>query len=130
MIRSPATQSQEAKNMSLINNVHEQYHAHIYFDSSSADFSHQLRDQVRNTFGLAVGRFNERLVGPHTKWSFSISFSSKDFDALIPWLEKNRNGHSILVHGVTGNELKDHTDYAYWLGDSIELNLSIFSGNK
>ncbi|MEF1254968.1 MULTISPECIES: DOPA 4,5-dioxygenase family protein [unclassified Vibrio] len=61
---------------------------------------------------------------------FSVSFTDKDFNNLIPWLDQQRNGHSILIHGVTGDDLKDHTDYADWLGDAIDLNLTIFALDK
>lgn len=112
--------------MLLIKNTHQDYHAHIYFDSSTVEFARQLRDQVKNTFELAVGRFNEKLVGPHMMWSFSITFTNNDFDSLIPWLEQQRNGHSVLVHAVTGDDFKDHTDYAYWLGSPVDINVAIF----
>ncbi|WP_413616362.1 DOPA 4,5-dioxygenase family protein [Halomonas cupida] len=26
-------------------------------------------------------------------------------------------------HALTGDDLADHTKYAYWLGDSVEVNL-------
>lgn len=116
--------------MSQIINAHQHYHAHVYFDEASREFARQLREKVKNTYTLPVGRFNERLVGPHTMWSFSVSFTDKDFNNLIPWLDQQRNGHSILIHGVTGDDLKDHTDYADWLGDAIDLNLTIFALDK
>ena len=38
----------------------------------------------------------------------------------------NRNGLTILVPALTGDGLKNHTDYAYRLGDEVELTFSIF----
>ncbi len=38
----------------------------------------------------------------------------------------NRNGFTILVPALTGDNLKNHADYAYWLGDEVELTFSIF----
>jgi len=29
------------------------------------------------------------------------------------------------VHALTGDDLADHTTYAYWLGDAVELDLSM-----
>lgn len=59
--------------------------------------------------------------------SCQIAFTSKDFESLVTWLDENRAGLTVFVHALTGDYLKDHTDYAYWLGDSVELDLSLFS---
>ncbi len=107
-------------------NIHKAYHAHVYFDSETLDFATSLCNRAGERFGLKVGRVHQKPVGPHPKWSCQITFASKHFDEFIPWLNENRNGLTILVHALTGDDLKDHTDYAYWLGSSVELNLSIF----
>ncbi|RTZ16703.1 4,5-dioxygenase [Vibrio aquaticus] len=105
-------------------NIHSDYHAHIYFDESTSDEAQQLRQAVSEQFDLSVGRFNQKNVGPHLKWSFSITFTHQDFEQLIPWLEAHRRTFSVLVHALTGDDIKDHTDFAYWLGEPVPLNLS------
>ncbi|GAM60920.1 DOPA 4,5-dioxygenase [Vibrio ishigakensis] len=107
-------------------NAHSNYHAHVYFDAISLDFATKLCHQAGDKFGLQIGRVHQRNVGPHTKWSCQLIFTKDDFDAVIPWLDSERDGLSVLVHGVTGEDLKDHTEHAYWLGDAIELDLSRF----
>ncbi|RJX68385.1 4,5-dioxygenase [Vibrio sinensis] len=107
-------------------NNYQEYHAHIYFDAESQDYAFSLREQVAEKFQLAVGSFNTKLVGPHLMWSFSITFSHQEFDALIEWLESVRKQHSVLVHALTGDDLRDHTDLAYWLGDPVPLKISLF----
>lgn len=107
-------------------NAHKAYHAHVYFDSESAQAARGLCEEAGKRFGLAVGRFHEKPVGPHPVWSCQISFGRKDFDAFVPWLDENRNGLTVFLHGLTGDDLKDHTEYAYWLGDSVELKLEMF----
>ena len=77
-------------------------------------------------FGLKVGHFHEKLVGPHPCWSCQITFGIRDFESFIPWLEEQRQNLTILVHGLTGNDLQDHTEFAYWLGEPVELNLDMF----
>ncbi|MRI34020.1 4,5-dioxygenase [Endozoicomonas sp. OPT23] len=106
-------------------NAHDFYHAHVYFDAETVDYASQFFSSAGEKFGLKVGRVHQKLVGPHTRWSCQILFAAKDFDALIPWLEENRKGLSVLVHGDTGNDLRDHTEYAYWLGKPVEINLSV-----
>jgi len=36
------------------------------------------------------------------------------------------NGLVVFLHPETGDDLKDHTDYAIWMGAMRELDLSIF----
>lgn len=107
-------------------NQYGQYHAHVYFEQSSLELAQQLCNKVAELFNLAIGRVHQKSVGPHTMWSCQITFTSSDFEQFIPWLDENRANLSVLVHALTGNNLKDHTDYAYWLGDEVDLNLSIF----
>lgn len=107
-------------------NIHKGYHAHVYFEQETLDFASALCKEAGEKFGLQVGRVHQRLVGPHTKWSCQIIFSHQSFAEFIPWLDENRGGLSVLVHALTGDDLADHTKYAYWLGDSVELNLAAF----
>ena len=107
-------------------NIHKGYHAHVYFDSDTLEMASGLCEQARKRFDLKVGRVHQKLVGPHPKWSCQIIFASKHFDKFIPWINENRNGLTIFVHALSGDHLKDHTDFAYWLGDSVELDLSMF----
>jgi DOPA 4,5-dioxygenase len=107
-------------------NIHKAYHAHVYFDEESKESAKKLCDSSAEKFRLKVGRFHERLVGPHPRWSCQVTFGSKDFDRYIPWLEENRGNLTVFVHALTGDDLKDHTEYAYWLGQDVELNLAIF----
>lgn len=107
-------------------NHHKAYHAHVYFDESTLAFATKLCHQAGELFALKVGRVHQKPVGPHPKWSCQIVFGAKDFEAFIPWLDLHRKGLSVLVHALTGNNLADHTDFAYWLGQPEKLELSIF----
>ncbi|TDF35616.1 4,5-dioxygenase [Alteromonadaceae bacterium M269] len=109
-------------------NVHDFYHAHIYFDEKTLNEAVELCSIVASKFDVSVGRVHQKCVGPHPMWSCQISFTASHFQSLIPWLDENRKELSVLVHGLTGNDLRDHTDYAYWLGESQPLNLKIFGG--
>ncbi|RTR39688.1 4,5-dioxygenase [Shewanella canadensis] len=108
-------------------NIHSNYHAHLYFDETSMDRAIELRCMIYTQLGLYVGNLHTKLVGPHPKWSFEIAFTSEEFDMFLPWIDKHRNGLSVLLHPVTGDDLKDHTEYASWLGQALTLKLSIFT---
>ena len=107
-------------------NVHSSYHAHVYFDEGTVEQASELCADAARRFGVTMGRVHQKLVGPHPRWSCQLSFDSKQFDELIPWLDQHRGKLDILVHGQTGNGLEDHTTHASWLGNSAELNLDVF----
>jgi aromatic ring-cleaving dioxygenase len=107
-------------------NIHDNYHAHVYFEQETLVLATHLCEKAGDLFTLKVGRVHQNPIGPHPKWSCQITFSSNDFEQFIPWLEENRQGLSVLVHALTGDNLQDHTDYAYWLGKEVDLRLDIF----
>lgn len=107
-------------------NIYPEYHAHVYFDEQSVARATALCEQAGTLFGVKVGRVHRKLVGPHPCWSCQLAFSRLQFDQLIPWLEENRRGLTVLIHGLTGEDLKDHTAHASWLGNEVPLNLSVF----
>lgn len=108
-------------------NLHNAYHAHVYFDNESSMTAKKLCIKAGEKFGLKVGRFHEQLVGPHPCWSCQITFGTNDFNCFVPWLDDQRQNLTILVHALTGNDLKDHTEFAYWLGRPVKLNLDMFN---
>ena len=109
-------------------NVFPKYHAHVYFDEQTTEQARELCETAAALFGVAMGRLHQKLVGPHPHWSCQLAFDSAQFNKLIPWLEAHREGLNILVHGVTGNDLEDHTTNASWLGEPATLDLSVFGG--
>ena len=50
------------------------YHAHVYFDADRRDIAWKLRELVIARFDIDMGRFHEKLVGPHPRFSFQIAF--------------------------------------------------------
>ena len=108
-------------------NSHKAYHAHIYFSGKTKVIARRLYDLIAEKFNLQIGSFIEKAVGPHPCWSYQVIFGQKDFDSFISWLDENREELTVLVHALTGNNMKDHTDYAYWLGQEVELNLGVFN---
>lgn len=104
-------------------NNHKAYHAHVYFNKNTIELATKLCQQAGILFGLKIGTVHQKPVGPHPMWSCQILFASKHFDQLVPWLEKNREGLTVFIHPLTGDDIQDHSDFAYWLGKSVELDL-------
>ncbi|NEZ68244.1 4,5-dioxygenase [Leptolyngbyaceae cyanobacterium CCMR0082] len=107
-------------------NIYDQYHAHVYFDGSSVAAASSLCQKAGKLFAVKVGRVHQKPIGPHPCRSCQLAFDKTQFDQLIPWLENNRGDFTVLVHGLTGNDLQDHTEHASWLGKPVPLNLLIF----
>ncbi len=107
-------------------NACDRYHAHVYFDAATVDRATALCHEAGSHFQLPVGQIHRRPVGPHPCWSCQISFDRAQFEALIPWLDAHRQGLTILVHGLSGDDLADHTEHAFWLGETRSLDLAVF----
>jgi aromatic ring-cleaving dioxygenase len=107
-------------------NRHAAYHAHVYFGPDTLAQARALVARAGERPGVQVGRVHEKPVGPHPQWSCQLSFGAADFDTLIPWLDAERGGLDVFVHGLTGDDLADHTTHAYWLGRAWPLKLSMF----
>ena len=99
------------------------YHAHVYFDEASVEQARALRERISEEFDYAVGRFHEKNVGPHPCWSFQVAFKADEFGTIVPWLALNRKGLTVFVHGLSGDDIYDHTELVVWLGESVDLNL-------
>lgn len=105
------------------------YHAHIYFDEDSRSAAVDLRAQLLEG-NISVGEvffLVDKPVGPHPLPMFQISFDQPQYVALIDWLEKHRQGLSILIHPELDDELMGHTKSANWLGAELELNTSVLN---
>lgn len=107
-------------------NIYSHYHAHVYFGPETLEQARALCQQAGELFKVTVGRVHEREVGPHPHWSCQLAFDSMEFERLVPWLDQHRDGLDVLVHGVTGDDLADHTTHAAWLGEASGLKLAMF----
>jgi DOPA 4,5-dioxygenase len=107
-------------------NLYPEYHAHVYFEESTLDQAKELCIRAANELKVPVGHVHTRPVGPHPKWSCQFKFNNNNFDEVINWLENNRKGLTILIHGVTNDDLIDHTDHTSWLGKPEQLKLDAF----
>ena len=103
------------------------YHAHVYFDEATIDKARNLCEKMRDLFGITMGRMHAKPVGPHPRWSCQMTVPTDKFDQVIPWLALNRDGLTVFTHPETGQHLQDHRDRAIWMGELLELDLSIFS---
>jgi len=100
------------------------FHAHLYYDPEQVELAKQLAAAAQQRFGVPVGHFHLRPVGPHPRGSCQLTIGVEQFADIVPWLVLNRGALTIFTHAQTGNALKDHTDHVIWLGPSETLKLS------
>lgn len=104
-----------------------EYHAHVYFNPIEIAKADKLCLEASNKFDVTRGRMHNYPLGPHPVGSCQLAFSSNIFGDFVQWLIANRNGLTIFIHGLSGDDLRDHTEYVIWLGSSVELNLDVFT---
>ena len=98
------------------------YHVHVYFDGpEQRERALVLREQIAARFSVSLGTVHDRLVGPHARPMYQISFAVELFGTLVPWLMLNRVGLAVLVHPNTGRERDDHLVHALWLGEMLPI---------
>lgn len=93
-----------------------------------AAFATALWERIRRSFPeLRIYRIWDKPIGPHTVAMFEVNiFTPMQFGAFIPWLVINRGPLSALVHPNTGDDERDHTQRATWLGEKMALDLGTF----
>lgn len=104
------------------------FHAHIYYDADEVDEARQLAAAAQARFGVPVGHFHLRPVGPHPRGSCQLTVPTDRFGEVAQWLALHRGGLTVFAHANTGDDLADHTRHVIWFGESEKLDLSIFDG--
>ncbi len=102
------------------------FHAHIYFDPAELAAARALAATVAERFGVPIGHFHDRPIGPHPRGSVQMTVSTELFGELATWLAVNRAGLTIFAHASTGDDRADHSRNVVWFGASEPLNLAIF----
>ena len=105
----------------------DEFHAHVYYDKETRELAGRLREAISGRFEVKMGSWHDEPVGPHPQAMYLVTFGADQFQHLVPWLMLNRDGLSILVHAQTDeSSYRDHTDFAMWLGQALDLRLEKF----
>lgn len=102
------------------------YHSHVYFNAHTYAQAEALCRAAQERFGVVMGRMHQRPVGPHPDWSCQLAYGPALLKVVLPWLALNRGELTIFTHPITGDDLRDHRDFAIWMGEVRPLDLSIF----
>ena len=102
------------------------WHAHVYFDAASRDAAWEFSNVVTAQFGnrIAMGRFHERAVGPHPRWSYQIAFAPTEFSDVVGWLALNHGALDVFV--IAGHDGFKQGEAQVKFAGPISESLEIF----
>ena len=100
------------------------YHAHIYYSGDDRPAASALRNHfAADPAILFVGAMTDRGVGPHPIPQYEVHFLERSRDSVIAAIEAA--GLRALVHPLTDDDLADHTTLAHWIGEPLELDVTV-----
>jgi aromatic ring-cleaving dioxygenase len=100
------------------------YHAHIYYDPAERPVAAALRDDFGNDPAiLFVGAMTDGAAGPHPIAQYEVHFLARSRDDVVAAIEATRL--RALVHPLTDDDLADHTTLAHWIGEPVELDVTV-----
>jgi len=106
------------------------YHAHIYFSDEQRPAAEALHDEFASlaTPGeesqiLFVGRMTDGPAGPHPVPQYEIHFHGHFLPNVLSAI--GRAGLRALVHPLTDDDMADHTALAHWIGEPLDLDLTV-----
>jgi aromatic ring-cleaving dioxygenase len=94
------------------------YHAHFYFDYDNYEKAALIRRWAGERFPVELGDWNLTPRGPHVTPSFYFGFTNDLLPVIVPWLQLNSLGLTILVHPNTDDPRADHLYYTLWVNRS------------
>ena len=101
------------------------FHAHVYFTDHDRVVAEALRDRflAMQPAILFVGRMMDEGVGPHPIGQYELHFLEDARADVVAALEQSRL--RALVHPLTDDDLADHTTLAHWIGEPLELDVTV-----
>ena len=93
-------------------------------DDAECDAAAALRDGFsRDPAILLVGDMAEGAAGPHPIAQYEVHFLGAAVPAIVAKIEAT--GLRALVHPLTDDDLADHTTLAHWIGEPVELDVTV-----
>jgi aromatic ring-cleaving dioxygenase len=102
------------------------FHLHVYYDLDDLPTGIEVhRDLLKGLTCIdGCGPVKRVPVGPHPKPSFEVWFQNSHLGEVVLWVLQNRRGLSALIHPLTKNEIRDHSEHAVWIGSPLTLDFT------
>jgi DOPA 4,5-dioxygenase len=109
---------------SVMTDARAPYHAHVYYDPEERPAAAALRDGFgRDPAILFVGQMIDTGVGPHPIAQYEVHFLAQSIPGVTAAIEAT--GLRALIHPLTDDDLADHTTLAHWIGEPVELDVTV-----
>jgi DOPA 4,5-dioxygenase len=106
------------------------FHAHVYFTAETRVKAEALRDRCESLLAPGsdpqirfVGRMVDGPIGPHPEPQYELHFLGDARAKVVAMIEASRL--RALVHPLTDDDLADQTTLGHWIGEPIELDISV-----
>lgn len=97
------------------------YHAHIYWQNEDQRREALLLRQSLQALDCSLGRIWDEPIGPHPYAMYQVNYNSSNVNLVESILAKT--SLDILLHEDTGDDVRDHTTGARWLGNELALDI-------
>lgn len=104
-----------------------EFDAHVYYHLENRSSAVDLRERFKGVFenrNVRIGRLIDHPIGPHPLPMFEINFKRCHLEIIKAWLSQNHREQTVLIHEVTGDDPRDHTEGAFWLGTPVSLDFN------
>ena len=97
------------------------YHAHVYWQNEDQRRKAlSLRPSLAE-LGCQLGTMWDEPIGPHPHAMYQVNYSSENAARVEQMLAETKL--DVLLHEDTGDDMRDHTKGARWLGRELKLDL-------
>ena len=97
------------------------YHAHIYWQNESQRFEALNLRPLLSELGCSLGTIWDKEIGPHPFPMYQVNYNSNNQESVEELLSATKL--DILLHEDTGDDVRDHTKGARWIGQELKLDL-------
>lgn len=97
------------------------YHAHVYWSNDEQRSTALSIRQQLTDLDCSLGRVWDEPIGPHPLPMYQVNYCTTIQESVEQLLTST--GLTVLLHEDTGDDLRDHTEGARWLGETLKLDL-------
>jgi aromatic ring-cleaving dioxygenase len=121
------------------------YHVHLFYHQASmvnTEGARRIRDKFIEVFRDKLGppcnssfHINylcmfediDKPDGPFITAQWAVFLPIANFHEVTSWFLQNREDYDVLIHPNTGCEIEDHSWWALWAGNKMDINYDAFS---